>query len=505
VIRHSLAIDEPGYYQLRAAAVDGQGNSVRYVRYVYVFSRQYANWHGRGSTLSISADKASYVPGDTARLLIESVLSGPALLTFERGRTRREMLVELTAPVTMVEVPILPEDVPNIHVTVNIWQEADTQVTEDTYWSLPEGRLHRASVNLSVPADDKRLSVLLMPDKAAYSPREEATFTVRVTDRRGEPVAAEVSLALVDESIFALSEELAGPIFDAFYYSRDNIVRTYDALALTRFLTGGGGRGGGGGGDGLATNPRQDFPDTAAWLPVLQTDANGEVVVTLALPDSLTSWRLTAKAVTADTRVGEAYVNVLTRQPVVVRPILPRALTAGDRVELVGIVHNYDPISIDVAVSISEQDQALLEIADPITQVISLAPGEHRGRCAAANPHPTAGHTRRRRQGGRVSWTADHPPPGARGGASDERRTPRAQPLDRRDVAGGTGVPDRLSLRLRRADDEQSVAQCHGWARISPARGRRSGDAGGSAAQDQRRPAKTVRVPAQRWRLGVVV
>ena len=36
----------------------------------------------------------------------------------------------------------------------------------------------------------------------------------------GEPVAAELSLALVDEAIFSLSEPLSGPIFDAFYHYR---------------------------------------------------------------------------------------------------------------------------------------------------------------------------------------------------------------------------------------------------------------------------------------------
>ena len=84
----------------------------------------------------------------------------------------------------------------------------------------------------------------------------------------------------------------------------------------------GGGGGGGGGGD-LAGNPRSNFPDTAEWVPVLHTDYNGETSVTITLPDNLTSWRLTAKAVTADTQVGETYTNITTSQEIVVRPILP--------------------------------------------------------------------------------------------------------------------------------------------------------------------------------------
>ncbi len=236
--------------------------------------------------------------------------SGPALLTFERGTTRREQLVELTAPLTLVDVPIRPDDAPNIFVTVNAWEEQDTTLHENLWESLADSRLHTASVELIVPVTGKTLNVTITPDKTVYAPREEVDITLRVTNERGEPVSTEVSLAMVDEAIFALSDELSGPIFDAFYSPRENIVRTYHSMAPIRYL--GGGRGGGGGGGDLAGNPRSDFPDTAEWFPVLHTDANGEVLVTFTLPDNLTSWRLTAKAATADTQVGE---STLTSSP----------------------------------------------------------------------------------------------------------------------------------------------------------------------------------------------
>jgi uncharacterized protein YfaS (alpha-2-macroglobulin family) len=137
----------------------------------------------------------------------------------------------------------------------------------------------------------------------------------------------------------------------------------------------GGGMGGGGGGDGAAGVPRSDFPDTAAWLPVLRTDGNGEVVVRLRLPDNLTSWRITAKAVTTNSEVGEAFINITTHQPIVVRPILPRALTAGDRAGLTAIVHNYSDRTREITVSIQAPG---LQLYDPITQNVTLARGEIR-------------------------------------------------------------------------------------------------------------------------------
>jgi uncharacterized protein YfaS (alpha-2-macroglobulin family) len=365
-----LLISEAGFYQIRLAGFDRLGHPIEYNSYVYAFSGSFGRWYGGGETLSISADREQYAPGDQAQLIIETEISGPGLLTFERGSTRRQQLIQLTAPVTMVDVQIQPDDAPNIHVTINAWQEEDTRLTPETWSSLSDSRLHTASINLSVPVTDKSLSITITPDKEIYAPREEATVTVLVTNQAGHPVSAEVSLAMVDESIFALSKELSGNIFDAFYSERDNLVRTYDALALIRYLGGGGG----GGGGVLMGNPRADFPDTAQWFPVLHTDYKGEATVTFTLPDSLTSWRLTAKGTTTDTQVGQAKRNILTQQEFVVRPILPRTLTAGDTVNLSAIVHNYSDATQRVELRLLTGD-SLLTPHDAPLQSRTVAPG----------------------------------------------------------------------------------------------------------------------------------
>jgi alpha-2-macroglobulin len=376
----AFTIEEPGFYQLRAVGTDALGNAISYTSYVYAFSDVFDRWNGRvnDNELRVDADAASYAPGDAARLLIESSFSGPALLTVERGRVRRAQLIRLEAPLTVVELPIEDGDAPNVYVVVNAWLAQETELQEYTSSSLPDGRLLRAHVNLSVPPTTKRLTVAITPDKEIYAPREEATFTVRVTNYRGEPVSAEVALAVVDEAIYALSEELTGPMLDAFYYERPSTVYTYDSLYPTRWLWAGG-MGGGGDGGALAGGPRSDFPDTAAWFPLLTTDWNGEATVTITLPDSLTSWRLTAKAATADTQVGEGVANVLTQQDVVVRPILPRALTVGDRAQLSALVHNYSAAAQALTVTLAEPSTAsLLEMLTPAAQTVALAPGEVR-------------------------------------------------------------------------------------------------------------------------------
>jgi uncharacterized protein YfaS (alpha-2-macroglobulin family) len=382
--RTSLTVEQPGYYQVHLAGRDRKGNETSYDSWLYVFSDT-ARWGSRSNNgLTIAADRDTYAPGDTATLLIESSFGGPALLTFERGTVRREQLVNLTPPITRVDVPIQPDDAPNIFVAVSAWQPQDTTLKEEMYYSLPDAQLRTARVKLSVPPTDKALTITLTPDKPVYAPREDATFTLRVTNARGEPVSAEVSLALVDEAIFSLSDELSGPVFDAFYHERGSRVSTFDSMALERWLVNDGcwgGCRGGGGGDGYGPgNPRSNFPDTAAWIPEIRTDANGEAVVTFTLPDNLTSWRLTAKAVTTDTQVGETFVNIVTKQEIIVRPLLPRTLTAGDQVEVSAIVHNYgeERREMVVGVEAGPRDRLLLRIAGEVTQTITLDPGERR-------------------------------------------------------------------------------------------------------------------------------
>ncbi|MCB0143334.1 MAG: hypothetical protein KDE50_25780, partial [Caldilineaceae bacterium] len=61
-------------------------------------------------------------------------------------------------------------------------------------------------------------------------------------------------------------------------------------------------------------------------------------VITVPLPDNLTTWRVIARAVTLDTKVGEATTSLLVTQDIIAQPNLPRYGVLGDRfgVGLVG-------------------------------------------------------------------------------------------------------------------------------------------------------------------------
>ena len=71
------------------------------------------------------------------------------------------------------------------------------------------------------------------------------------------------------------------------------------------------------------------------------TGADGKATVKVDLPDNLTTWRATARGVTADTKVGATKYKVVARKDVIMRLETPRFVTQGDTVTLSGIVHNY--------------------------------------------------------------------------------------------------------------------------------------------------------------------
>ncbi|HTP07243.1 MAG TPA: MG2 domain-containing protein, partial [Anaerolineae bacterium] len=337
----TLAAPDQGWYRAEITGRAPDGAEVAVIDWLWVYdSKNDVSWYyDNSSGMQINTDKDRYVSGETAQLLIRSPISGPALLSVERGRVRRAQVVQLTSPTTLVPLLIQDDDAPNIYVTINAYQPVE-KPREEAYMSIPDARLLVASTKLSVSADQRKLTVLVTPVRSSYGPREQATFTIQVTGADGRPAQAELSLALVDEAIYALSNELVQDPFTAFYGERSNDVRTFDSLKPTRYI--GGGMGGGGGDGGLLGNPRFNFPDTAYWNARIVTDEQGRAVVKVTLPDSLTRWRAVVRAVTADEfpRVGEAVAKITTTQPIVIRPVLPRQLVQGDRVLISAIVHN---------------------------------------------------------------------------------------------------------------------------------------------------------------------
>ena len=350
---------ETGWYNLQATAMDARGNEVTAWSYAWIWDRA-RPWYWYGG-LELNLDQNQYAPGDTARLLVKAPYTETrkALVTVERDQVLDEYVVDLDGATT-VELPITADHAPNATVTVAAWQD------ENYDYSTSEGQLVLAQTQLVVPATDKRLRVSLEPDLPEHRPGDEATWTLRVTDAEGNPVRAQASVAVVDKAVLALAQDRSGDIFDAFWTNWPTSVGTFDSLKASQGSAGfpENARGGDGGGapapgspepspdlgqdtddeDESQATPRREFPDTALWTATVETGADGSATITMAVPDSLTTWVALARAITIDARAGQGTGEMLVTQPVIADIALPRFAVQGDRFALDVLGRNYaDP------------------------------------------------------------------------------------------------------------------------------------------------------------------
>ncbi len=361
--------DTVGDYVVRAELKDSRGRLVAGQAWCLVWGQGYAYArNGSAATrIQMVPDKKKYKIGEKARVLISLPEGGAHVLVTAEGQQVYSAWVREAASTSItVEVPIRPHMSPNFYLAAAY---------------VKQNRFYESSRNISVPADEKRLSIEVTSDRSEYRPGQEAVYTVTARDAAGRPVSAEVSLGIVDEAIYAVRPENLPDIhrffyaerytrvmtrFSAYYHfygysgeKRMELVFRRRPYQLSDFKQ-----------EGEETvRVRRRFLDTAYWSAHLVTDSAGRATVRLAMPDNLTTWRATARAVTADTRVGGGVRKILARKNLMLRLQTPRFFTQRDSAVLVGIVHNYLPAAKSVRVSL---EGAGIEVGDGAPRTVSV-------------------------------------------------------------------------------------------------------------------------------------
>jgi uncharacterized protein YfaS (alpha-2-macroglobulin family) len=370
-----------GVYRARVTAVDPQGHTASATAYLWVSGKEYVPWQqSNDRTFRMVADRDEYKPGDTAELLLASPFQGEvyALVTVERGLIRSQKVIKLTGNSELYRLPITADMAPLVYVSALVIKGVDE--------TNPRPDFKMAIASLNVSTEKQQLRVEVQPDRKQAAPGEQVTYTVQVSDLEGKPVQAEVSLSLADLAVLALSDPNSIPILDHFYARRGLSVATslslsrnieeFNAQMAAMVAEGKAAGSGGGKGGGIPGVPevRQKFVDTAYWRADLTTDENGSAAVTLTLPDNLTTWRMDARAVTKDTRVGQTTVDLLSTKPLLVRPQTPRFFVAGDRAVLGAGINNNSGENLTVEVTLAEAKG--LKVNSPLTQTVRIPAGK---------------------------------------------------------------------------------------------------------------------------------
>lgn len=324
VLRLAYSFPASGFYRLRAVAQDSGKRRSYNDSFAWVWN-QGSRWDSNYRELEAEFDKKSYKPGETARLILRTPAIGASLLlTLEGRRIHQRRIVALTDAVQVVEIPVTAELAPNIHVSVV---------------AVHGGRFYQRTGLLKVDLEPGRLGVTVTPAQPVYAPGDTARLKITTTSG-GTPAAAELSLAVVDEAIFAVAPETREDIYRFFRGRREHLVQTLHSFP--RVYLGGASK------DNMIAVPEDElsgikvrklFKDTAGWFPMLASGADGTAQAEITLPDNLTTWRATAIGHTADHQFGSGQATFITRLPFMARLSPPRFMVAGDRLLIPGIIN----------------------------------------------------------------------------------------------------------------------------------------------------------------------
>lgn len=354
-----------GNFRVKASVLDDYERPNSSTLRFWVTGSRRVWWGQPTQRLEPIADKSSYQPGETAQILVPIPFEGAStiLISTERAGIMDYTVMEIEGSTLLYDLPITEAHVPTVHISFAVVKGIDGESLN------PDYRL--GSISLAVEPVQQRLHITVTPSARLTQPRDTLTFEIDIIDANGNPVEAEIGLALTDKAILALAPPNSATIEAVYYGRQGNYVQTGISLlglidrvtdiAVPPELSAEQGEPSvnvaapsptmqamaeapAGGREREESPPnvtiRENFEQTPLWEGHVKTDANGKATVSLELPDNLTTWTLDARAVTMQTQVGQTTIEVVTTLPLLVRPATPRFMVVDDRVQLAMVINN---------------------------------------------------------------------------------------------------------------------------------------------------------------------
>ncbi len=344
-------------YYVTAQAVDQSGHIVYDESSLWIANQSapymLAGEDAHQEPLTVRLDKSIYKPGETAKVMVSGPFTGTegaeAIVSIEGSHIFNYRTVPMTSTAQLVEVPIKAECEPDVFVSVAV--------------VAPDRQFYTQSKMIKVSPAEHFLTITVETDKTKYKPGDSVKYTIHATSANGKPAPnTEVSLGVVDESIYAIRAETAENIQKFFYSRKYNSVNTLCSFPEQYS----------GGPDKIEPRVRKDFRDTAAWVPALTTNSDGVATATIKLPDNLTTWRATVRGIDLAVNVGAAISKIVSTQDLILRLALPRFFTEGDVGVISAVVHNYTDKTQKVKVTLESPPQ--FEVSKPLVQDRGIAP-----------------------------------------------------------------------------------------------------------------------------------
>ncbi len=306
--------------------------------------------------LVLKPGKDIYRPGETAEVLVMSpAADGHVFLTVEGTSLFRQETVQLKGNTFKYKIKIDEDMSPNFVLAAGQFRD---------------GALYRSEIKIVAPPRDRFLNVAVQPEKPAYRPGETAKLTVKTLDQDGKGRSAEVSVSVVDAAIYQLAADRTPDLIQFFYHPRRNNILTSFSnsfrffgyaedkrlkLALSR------------GGQPTLTaikddsfESRRNFKDLAFWNARVTTNGDGVGEVSFQLPDNLTEWKVTARAITPDTSIGETTAAFIARKDLMLEAGVPAYMLRDTEQTVVATLSNLTGQDQNVKINIAAENAGIV-------------------------------------------------------------------------------------------------------------------------------------------------
>jgi len=348
-----------GSHRLDLKSPDGEQTSISFD----------VGWSGTASAdtpdnVVVTLDKASYAPGDEAKLRIASHFQGKATVALVGDKIEQFIDVDLAQGDTVVPFKVGADWGAGAYAVALTHRPLDVKAKR-----MPGRALGLAWFSIDEAA--RKLDVAInAPDKAR--PRQSLTVPIKVGGlAAGEQ--AEVTVAAVDVGILNLTGYKTPDPRGFFFGQRKLPVEIRDLYGL--LIDGMDGVAGplqsGGDNSGNLEGNLPTQPPLALFSGVVKVGADGAASISFDIPAFNGSVKVMAVA-WSKSKVGSAEANVIVRDPVVVTATLPRFLDLGDRSQMHIDIDNVEGETGDYRLDLDIHGP-LTAAADALTRTVTLA------------------------------------------------------------------------------------------------------------------------------------
>ncbi|MFO0961048.1 MAG: MG2 domain-containing protein [Isosphaeraceae bacterium] len=191
--------DEGGSFLVRVAGTDRFGNPIVADRALTISGKD------DDVKVRLLADRPAYKVGEEVKVNLHNRAgAGTALVAWEADRILKYKVLKLQEGDNPIAWEATGAEFPNFTLTAG---------------RMAESKFHQARLDLAILRD---LTVTLTPKKPNAGPGEAVEVEVTTRDQLGRPVAAEVSVALVDRALLRLYQDKLPPI-GGFFYNQSRV------------------------------------------------------------------------------------------------------------------------------------------------------------------------------------------------------------------------------------------------------------------------------------------